>query len=398
MTAKLLSKKQFLKDVFLCALASYGGPEAHYGVFQHQLIEKKSYITEEELAELIGLFSIVPGPSSTQTITAVGYHLGGKKLALLTFLIWVSPAILMMSSLGLFFQLFKDNQLWQSLVRFLPAVAIGFIVYAAINMTRKTVKRLPDLFLYIGIAILAYFTLSWSVWMIFIFLMLAGLINSLPHWSQIKEQWHYLGQMNEKPQWIYLVMLFAIAIILELAAINGQPLMTLLASFYRYGYSVIGGGQLIIPMMIEDFVKLQTVISQSDFLAGYAFDQAVPGPLFSFAAFVASRAFSQSIFALLIGIVGGFTIFLPGTLLVYFMTPLWQTIRKFKAVSYFLKGVTIAVAALITLTAISQTLTRQDNILDLIMVLVTTLLLLSKKVPAPIIIIAAMLLGFFYQG
>lgn len=398
MTAKLLSKKQFLKDVFLCALASYGGPEAHYGVFQHQLIEKKSYITEEELAELIGLFSIVPGPSSTQTITAIGYHLGGKKLALLTFLLWVSPAILMMSTLGLFFQLFKDNQHWQSLVRFLPAVAIGFIVYAAINMTRKTVKRMPDLFLYLAIAISAYFTLSWSVWMIFILLMLSGLIKSLPHWSQIKEQWHYLGQMNEKPQWIYLVTLFAIAIILELAAINGQPLMTLFASLYRYGYSVIGGGQLIIPMMIEDFVKLQTVISQSDFLAGYAFDQAVPGPLFSFAAFVASRGFSQSIFALLIGIVGGFTIFLPGTLLVYFMTPLWQTIRKFKAVSYFLKGVTIAVAALITLTAITQTMTRQNNLLELLIILITSLLLLSKKVPAPILIIAAILFGLVYQG
>lgn len=398
MTAKLLSQKQFLKDVFLCALASYGGPEAHYGVFQHQLIEKRSYITEDELAELIGLFSIVPGPSSTQTITAIGYHLGGKKLALLTFLLWVSPAILMMSALGLFFQLFKDNQHWQSLVRFLPAVAIGFIVYAAINMTRKTVKRMPDLFLYLAMAILAYFTLSWSVWMIFILLMLAGLIKSIPHWAQIKEQWHHLGQMNEKPQWIYLVILFAIAIILELAAMNGQPLMELFASLYRYGYSVIGGGQLIIPMMIEDFVKLQSVISQSDFLAGYAFDQAVPGPLFSFAAFVASRAFSQSIFALLIGILGGFTIFLPGTLLVYFMTPLWQSIRKFKAVSYFLKGVTIAVAALITLTAITQTMTRQNNFMELLIILMTSLLLLSKKVPAPILILAAILFGLVYQG
>lgn len=398
MTAKLLSQKQFLKDVFLCALASYGGPEAHYGVFQHQLIEKRSYITEDELAELIGLFSIVPGPSSTQTITAIGYHLGGKKLALLTFLLWVSPAILMMSALGLFFQLFKDNQHWQSLVRFLPAVAIGFIVYAAINMTRKTVKRMPDLFLYLAMAILAYFTLSWSVWMIFILLMLAGLIKSIPHWAQIKEQWHHLGQMNEKPQWIYLVILFAIAIILELAAMNGQPLMELFASLYRYGYSVIGGGQLIIPMMIEDFVKLQSVISQSDFLAGYAFDQAVPGPLFSFAAFVASRAFSQSIFALLIGILGGFTIFLPGTLLVYFMTPLWQSIRKFKAVSYFLKGVTIAVAALITLTAITQTMTRQNNFMELLIFLMTSLLLLSKKVPAPILILAAILFGLVYQG
>lgn len=129
MTFKTLSHKQFLKDVFLCSLASYGGPEAHYGVFAHQLIQKRSYITEEELSELIGLFSIVPGPSSTQTITAIGYHLGGKKLALLTFLIWIGPAVLTMSTLGLFFHFFKGNQLWQNLVTYLPAAAIAFISF-----------------------------------------------------------------------------------------------------------------------------------------------------------------------------------------------------------------------------------------------------------------------------
>jgi len=77
----------FLKDVFICALGSYGGPEAHYGIFSSILVNKKKYLTEEELTEMIGLFALVPGPASTQTITAIGYYVGGPILALLTFLV-----------------------------------------------------------------------------------------------------------------------------------------------------------------------------------------------------------------------------------------------------------------------------------------------------------------------
>ncbi|MGE4465157.1 chromate transporter, partial [Sphaerochaeta sp.] len=83
----------FLKDVLLCSLGAYGGPEAHFAVFLDHLVSKKHYLSEEELVELLALTSILPGPTSTQTITAVGYKLGGPLLALLTLLVWALPAI-----------------------------------------------------------------------------------------------------------------------------------------------------------------------------------------------------------------------------------------------------------------------------------------------------------------
>lgn len=92
----------FLKDVFICSLGSYGGPEAHYGVFSSILVKQKKYLTEEELTEMIGLFALVPGPASTQTISAIGYYVGGPILALLTFLVWALPAIVIMSLIGVF--------------------------------------------------------------------------------------------------------------------------------------------------------------------------------------------------------------------------------------------------------------------------------------------------------
>ncbi|WP_367889833.1 chromate transporter [Streptococcus uberis] len=95
----------------------------------------------------------------------------------------------------------------------------------------------------------------------------------------------------------------------------------------------------------------------------------------------------------MIGILGGLMIFLPGTLLVFFMTPLWQHFRKHSYIKYFLNGVTLTVAALITLTAITQLTSLPLNLISAIVVLITTLTLLSKKVPAPLIIVLVMLLG-----
>lgn len=79
--------RQFLTDVFICSLGAYGGPEAHLGVFTDQLVTRRKYLDETDLIELIALCSILPGPTSTQTIVAVGYRMGGPVLALLTMLV-----------------------------------------------------------------------------------------------------------------------------------------------------------------------------------------------------------------------------------------------------------------------------------------------------------------------
>src|SRR5690554_6527249 len=117
----------FLWDVFLCALGSYGGPEAHYGIFSSILVKRRKHITEEALTEMIGLYALVPGPSSTQTITAIGYYIGGKWLAILTFLVWALPAIIVMAFIGVFFTQIANNDSWQPLLKYLPAAAVGFI-------------------------------------------------------------------------------------------------------------------------------------------------------------------------------------------------------------------------------------------------------------------------------
>jgi chromate transporter len=149
--------------------------------------------------------------------------------------------------------------------------------------------------------------------------------------------------------------------------------------------------------MIQDLVNGQHFLNQVDFLAGYTLDQAVPGPRFSFAAFVTSRSLTGSPFLiLLLGMVGGALIFLPGTLLVFFATPLWQEYRNLHYVRHFLKGVSIVVAAIITWTAFKQMPLLNDSLSMWLVFLASLAFLLYKKIPAPLIVMASLLLGLLW--
>lgn len=380
---------QFLKDVFLCALGSYGGPEAHYGIFSSVLVEKRNYLTEEELAELIGLFAIVPGPSSTQTITAIGYHVGGPILSVLTFLVWVLPAIMIMGTVGVFFTHIDDTTHWQQLVVFLPAIAVSFIIYAAVKLSRKMVKTRLDGLLYIVMLLLSLWLVRYSMWFVPVLLVCGGIVTfMLNRFNRNVETLTY------QPKWSILVWVMGLALLNEaIVKWVTSPFIVLYTSFYRYGYSVIGGGQIVIPLMIQDLVQTQSLISQADFLSGYAIDQAIPGPLFSFAAFVSARVFAESGVAFLASLVGGFSIFLPGILLVFFIFPLWKSVREVAYIKHFLRGVSITAASLMTMTAITQCLQLPMNLTVYIIVLMGVLLLWWQKIPAPLIVLFVALLG-----
>lgn len=386
----LSEKMTFLKDVLLCSIGSYGGPEAHYGVFSSILVKKKKYITEEELTEMIGLYALVPGPSSTQTITAIGYYVGGPILAILTFLVWALPAILTMGLIGVFFTQIAGNDSWKPIITYLPAVAVAFILYAAVSLTRKVIKKKQDIVMYLIMLALGLWLVGYSMWVVPILLVLGGLVVMFPHLKTKSTT-----KIDHQPKWYILGIVLGLALLNEgLVFLTSEPMVTLYTSFYRYGYSVIGGGQIVIPLMIQDLVQTQSLISLNDFLAGYAIDQAIPGPLFSFAAFVSSRSYAGSGFSMIAGLIGGLSIFLPGILLVFFIFPIWKSSRTLPHMKHFLTGVSITAASLIAMTAINSSLKLPVGFATYSIVIISTLLLLSKKIPAPLIVVIAAVLGF----
>lgn len=380
----------FLWDVLMCSFGSFGGPEAHYGVFSSIMVEKKKYLTEEELTEMIGLYALVPGPSSSQTITAIGYYVGGPVLALLTFFVWAFPAIIVMALFGVFFTLIDNNEGWKPVITYLPAVAVAFIIYAAYSLSKKILKQRVDWIMYIIMLAIGLMFVDFSIWIVPAMLLIGGFIYLIPHFKDRIKTTEKL-----KPRWALLGVVIGIALLNESFRYwISEPWVTLFTSFYRYGYSVIGGGQIVVPLMIQDLVQSQSLISLNDFLSGYAIDQAIPGPLFSFASFVSSRSFAGSGYSFLAGIIGGLSIFLPGIILVFFIFPIWRNARKIKLMKHFLKGVTVTAASLILMTAISSSIKLPVDLIVYGVVIVSTLLLLWKKIPAPIIVLFAAALGF----
>lgn len=380
----------FLWDILMCSLGSFGGPEAHYGVFSSILVHKKKYLSDEELTELIGLYALVPGPSSTQTITAIGYYVGGPILALLTFMVWALPAIITMGLLGVFFYQVDQNNQWKPLLTYLPAVAVAFIFYAAFNLSKKVLNKQYDWILFIIMLVLSIFLVGYSMWIVPLLLIAGGLSVLLQHTKEKQ-----VNTFDHHPRWWILAVVIGLALFNEgLRTWITAPWVTLYTSFYRYGYSVIGGGQIVIPLMIQDLVQTQSLLSLSDFLSGYAIDQAIPGPLFSFAAFVSSRSYAGTGFSMIAGLIGGLSIFLPGILLVFFIFPIWKSMRQLTHMKYFLTGVTVTAASLITMTALTQAYRLPLDWRIWLMLLINFILLMSKKIPAPIIVIISMIMGF----
>jgi chromate transporter len=373
----------FLLDVLWCSLSSFGGPEAHYGIFSQILVQKKKYISEETLAELIGVFSLVPGPSSTQTIMAIGYLVGGKWLALLTFMVWALPAIVIMMLVGIFFSFFQAQPIIGQLLTILPSIAVAFIFFAGWSLSKKVLTAIEPVILFIVVGVLGFWLMPLSIWTVPALLVLSGLAMVLRHPAKPSASLSF-----KTMSWVSFLLLLGIALSNEILIVwLSGPWFTLFYSFYRYGYSVIGGGQIVIPLMIQDLVTQQSLISLPTFLSGYTIDQVIPGPLFSFAAFVGTQILAGDPLAWLGGLLSGFSIFIPGILLVYVVMPLWKSFQTIPWMKVFLRGIRIAAASLIVVTAINQFVMLPIDWRTSFIVASTTLLLMTKKIFPPWVVL-----------
>ena len=382
--------KIFLKDVFICSLGAYGGPEAHYGVFTDQMVVKKKYLTEEELVELIALTGILPGPSSTQTIVAIGHKMGGPFLALLTMLVWALPVLIAMTLLSFLSQFLGSMNLSQDGLRYIGPMAVGFIAVAAYRIGRKVVKDNITLTLLLFGALVTYFIRQ--PWIYPVVLILGGIISILT--SNEKNLWNHV-KIN--PPWKYFIAfaVFALGSIL-LLMVWDIKLIRLFESFYRYGYLVIGGGQVVVPLMYSELVDVNQYMTNQEFLTGFGLVQGLPGPMFSFAAYAGGMAARGNgvLFQLAGAIIGGISIFLPGLLLIYFIYPIWEKLKGIKGIKVSLKGITAVAGGLIAVAALIL-MQRSGFVIDnLIITVMTVLLLLTKKIPAPIIVLITIGVGF----
>ena len=158
---------------------------------------------------------------------------------------------------------------------------------------------------------------------------------------------------------------------------------------------IFGGGQVLIPLLYTEFVNFKAYLTSEEFLTGYALVQAIPGPVFSFSAFIGSLAMRD--YGVGGEVIGAFMaslgIFLPGTFLIFFMLRFWDSLKKYRVIKASLEGIVAASAGMVIAAALLLLEPIELSYLNISIVVGTALLLQFTKVPAPIIILVGLTLG-----
>ena len=138
---KLVRHIPFLRAVFLHSISAFGGPQGHVGMVLKTFVERRKDLTKEELMEYISFCQLLPGASSTQTLTLIGYKRGGIKLAVLTLLIWIFPACTLMGALSFVVADIGSSNIKPTIFQFIQPMAIGFLAYASFKAYNISIKN-----------------------------------------------------------------------------------------------------------------------------------------------------------------------------------------------------------------------------------------------------------------
>ncbi len=379
----------FLRDVLTLSVSTFGGPQAHFAHFLRILVNKRRYLSEEDLVEVNSLCLVLPGPTSTQTLTAIGYKMGGPNLAYLTLLVWILPGVVMMTVAALVIHSFQDRNLSLEFTRFVPAMAVGFVSYAAYIMSVKTVHTRTGVFVMIAAAVLSYFIRSPYFYPIA--LVIAGIITSFKYKAHPREE-----KTPMAISWANFILWAGVLIgAATLGHFTRHPLVLLFENFYRNGSLIFGGGQVLTPFLYTEFVELKAYLTPIEFLSGYAIAQSIPGPVFSFSAFIGALSMKDAGLGTQIGgaLVSAAGIFLPGTFLIFFLIRFWDSLKKFRVVRASLEGISAASAGLVTAAAIFLFQPLDNTFVTYAFTLGTFALLNFTRIPAGLIIVLGLLLG-----
>jgi chromate transporter len=409
---------RFLKNVFLYSLTAFGGPQAHLAMMMKMFVSKTPYVTKEELLEYNAFCNLLPGASSTQTVTLIGYKRGGVPLAVMTLLIWIAPACFLMGAFSFLLPYIDQKSLHTDIFKFIPSLAVGFLVYASVMAfgvsIRNTITWIIMLFCVIG----TYLFFK-TPWIFPLLIVLGGFATNLSH--------KRIPQHETKPKkikwwniWLFAIIFISAGIISEVARKNDWPNrkpINLFENTYRMGSLVFGGGQVLMPMMYEQFsvrpiivrekrpevAKNMIEIDKGDMTTAMGIVRAMPGPVFSIASFTGGTSLKEmgpemQIIGCLVGSIG---IFLPSALLVLFFFPIWNNLKKYAVVYRSLEGINAAVVGIMIASTlyIMKDISLVDgkvvSAVNIGVMVITFLLLQFTKMASPIIVGACLLLGYF---
>lgn len=332
-----------LIEIFLVStrlgLTSFGGPTAHLGYFHDEYVRRRKWMDEKNYADLVALCQFLPGPSSSQVGIGIGIMRAGIVGGITSFIGFTFPSVVALIAFALLMTGFDvGNAGW---IHGLKIVAVAIVAHAIIGMAKSLTPDLKRK----AIAIVALLvTILWqTAFSQVAVILIAAVIGYL-----------LLKQENDggvvQPRFPVSKQVGAICLLLFVGLLVALPLLkeatgsywvAMFDSFYRSGSFVFGGGHVVLPLLEKEFVPTGWM-SEEAFLAGYGVTQAVPGPLFTFSAYLGSVMNGW-----LGGVVATVAIFLPAFLLVIGALPFWDQLRNHPKITGAIMGMNAAVIGIL---------------------------------------------------
>ena len=331
-------------SVFLkLGLTSFGGPVAHLGYFREEIVARRCWLDDRAYADLVALCQFLPGPASSQVGMGLGLMRAGAGGMLAAWAAFTLPSAIALT-LFAFGAAALEGEIGHGVLSGLKIVAVAVVAQAVMQMARSLAPDAPRATL--AVAVAAVMLLMPSTLMQLGVLGGSALIGLFLLKPKESEDWPPLAApVSPVISVVCLVLFFGLLAALPLAAQGGDVLVRLADIFYRAGAFVFGGGHVVLPLLEADLVP-RGLISQDSFLAGYGLAQAVPGPLFTFSAYVGAAANGAGE-PLLSAAVCLAAMFLPSFLLVPGVLPFWSKLSRFRAARAALMGVNAGVVGLL---------------------------------------------------
>lgn len=332
-------------SIFLkLGLTSFGGPIAHLGYFREEFVNRRKWIDDKAYADLVALCQFTPGPASSKVGIGIGLTKAGLPGAFAAWIAFTSPSALALLLFAYGVEAFSGN-LDAGWLHGLKVVAVAVVAQAVWGMARNLC---PDAQRFTLAVVAAAIVMAWpsSAGQIFA-IVVGGIVGWLALGAKVEDTHVEMGATVGKGAGaLALALFFGLLLGLPIAAaFYPSHSLALFDAFYRAGSLVFGGGHVVLPLL-QSAVVPPGWVSNDVFLAGYGAAQAVPGPLFTFAAYLGAgmgpepNGWQGALLCLV-------AIFLSSFLLVIGVLPFWDGLRKFRAVRAALVGVNAAVVGLL---------------------------------------------------
>ena len=360
-------------------LTSFGGPLAHLGYFRQEFVARRKWLDEHAYADLVSLCQFLPGPASSQVGIALGLSRGGIPGAIASWLGFTLPSAILLVLFGLGLS-FANDKLGAGWMHGLKIVTVAVVAQALWGMGKSLSPDKVRASIAIFVAVMATLMPS-SLGQVG-----AIIISGFFGWAFLRTSTilpHSAIQSGTgRRAGIALLLIFALLLLIlpVAAAESGSYMLKLFDSFYRAGSLVFGGGHVVLPLLQSQVVSAGWV-SNDVFLAGYGAAQVVPGPLFTFAAYLGAVS-TQSPSGWLGAGIALVAIFLPSFLLVIGILPFWEQLRRYETMQRAMLGINAAVIGILLAAFYNPVWTSAiQGTSDFLVAAIAFLLLVFWKLP-----------------